>query len=376
LLAVLALGAAVLPSTGWTCALAIVLGLAGVVLLHGNGWRSGALVFAAIATSIGLLDLFAGLLSPQAHGAGLVESFEPYDWKIEDADLGYRPRPGSRVVATSTYDGKTVFRATYTIRPDGTRATPAAPAGADTYLFLGDSFMFGQGLSDDQTLPAQFAGDNGFTPRTVLFAAPGDAPNQFVRAVESGRFGALGKQKLKAVVTWIIPAHLARVTGDEPWLGPSPRYVLEDGAPRFTGSFEEHRWHDPIDGLRYLADAHFAFVAALGQRQRQERQAALFSALVLRLQELVREKLGAPLLVIYSWPDKDSPSGAGGRGGAQPALVAILEGLRARGVPLLGVDRLTYGIPVEKIMFPHDGHPTAFTDGLIAAELKRRLIGP
>ena len=37
--------------------------------------------------------------------------------------------------------------------------------------------------------------------------------------------------KVKAVVTWIIPDHLSRVTGDGGWLGASPRYVLEDGKP-------------------------------------------------------------------------------------------------------------------------------------------------
>ena len=40
---------------------------------------------------------------------------------------------------------------------------------------------------------------------------------------------AMPAQPVKAVVTWIIPAQLARVTGDGSWLGSSPRYVLEDG---------------------------------------------------------------------------------------------------------------------------------------------------
>lgn len=377
LIALLAVGAAALPSTGWTCGLTVVLGLAGVVLLRGNGWRSGALLIAAVAVAIGLLDLFAGLIAPQAHGVGLVKRFEPLDWIVPDKDLGYRPRPDTAVVATETWDAETVFHVTYTITADGTRATPKAPEGADIYLFMGDSFMFGQGLSDDETLPAQFAREADFKIRAVNFAVPGYAPNQLVRALEIGRLDTLKGQPVKAVMTWIIPAHLARVTGDEPWLGASPRYVLEAGRPpRYTGSFDRHRWSDPIDGLHHLANQQFPFVAAIGERQRQEHQAAVFTALVLRLQQLVREKFGAPLMVLYSWPDETAPPGFDPTYMAQPMLVSILKGLQSKGVPLMSVNKPTEGIDTSKLVLPHDGHPSALSDRVLAVSLKKRLIGP
>jgi hypothetical protein len=376
LIALLAIGAATLPSTAWSCGLAVALGLAGVVLLRGNGWRSGALLLAALALAVGLLDLFAGLLAPQAHGVDLVKTFEPRDWLVADPELGYRPRPDTRVVATATWGAETIFRATYTITADGLRATPAAPAGADTYLFVGESFMFGQGLDDGQTLPAQFAKANDFKIRTLNFSAPGYAPNQLVRAFETGRFDGLKGQPVKAVVTWIIPADMARVTGDESWLASSPRYVLDGGIPHFTGSFERHRWRDPLAGARYMADAHFPFIAAIGRSERQDHQAALFTALLVRLQELAREKLGAPLLVLYSWPDEDAPPGDFGAGRSQAKLVAILRGLRDRGLSLFSAERPTYGQPLAKLVIAHEGHPSAFADGLIAEALKKKLAGP
>jgi len=373
----LAIGAALLPGTGWICGLAVLLGLAGVVMLRGNRWRSGALLVAALAVAIGLLDLFAGLLAPQAHGVGLVTRFDPPDWMVPDPDLGYRPRPDTKVSVTATYGSETAFHATYTILPDGTRATPDAPADADTYLFVGDSFMFGQGLADDQTLPAQFARDQDFKVKSVLFAAPGYAPNQFVRAFEAGRLDRLKGRKVKAVVTWIIPPHLARVTGEESWLGSSPRYALVDGQPRYTGSFEQYRWRHPIDGLHDLADRQFPFIAALGQRARQQEQAALLTALMMRLQALAREKLDAPLIVLYSWPDEQTQPGFGGLDGkAQAFLVSVLAGLRQRGLSLVMLNTLTYGMDPSKITLPHDGHPSAFANGLFAAELKKRLNLP
>ena len=50
----------------------------------------------------------------------------------------------------------------------------SAPAGADTYLFIGDSFIFGQGLSDDQHLAAQFAKVNDLKVRAVNLGVPGN----------------------------------------------------------------------------------------------------------------------------------------------------------------------------------------------------------
>src|SRR2546423_1254213 len=70
----------VMRSAMWACALAALLAMAGVVLFRGNRWRTAALLTAALALSLALLDAFAGVLSPPAHGAGLVRAVEPRWW--------------------------------------------------------------------------------------------------------------------------------------------------------------------------------------------------------------------------------------------------------------------------------------------------------
>jgi hypothetical protein len=373
LLALLVLAAILLRSTLWLCALAALFGLAGVVLLRGNRWRSGALLVAALAVAGGLLDALAGWLAPQAHGAGLVTVTDPSEWLTPDANLGYRLRPDNVVVATATFDGQPVYRATYTVGPDGTRLTPAAPPGSDLYLFMGDSFMFGQGLDDDQHLAAQFARLNDFKVRTVNFSAPGWGPNHLVRAFEAGFFDRYAGDKVKAVVTWIIPDHLSRVTGDGEWLGASPRYVLENGKIEFTGSFSHYRWTHPLAGLRYQAGKVFSFIDAIGKRQHQLEQVELFDALLLRLRALAKEKLNAPLIVVYSWPDETSGPSYGAGVEDVPLLVALLDRLRKQGFELMSVDQFTSNIDSARLMFPHDGHPKAFVNGLIANGLMRQL---
>lgn len=348
-------------------AVVAVLGLAGVVVLRGNRARTGSLVVAALAVGLIGADLVADLFTPKAMGAGIVRVTDPRDWLVPDAVLGYRPRADTKVDVRETFDGKPVFHHTYTILADQTRATPDAPAGADSYLFMGDSFMFGEGLADSETLPAQFAQQVGRAVRTVNFAASGYAPNHWVRAAEAGLLDRYKSPGLQAAVTWIIPDHLARVTGDGGWLGSSPRYVLENGVPRYAGSFNEHRLYNPLAGARYYLGDWFGFVKAIGGRQRQQEQTDLFVALIVRLQALMRERFGVKLVVIYSWPDQPADD---------PLIAGVPARLRAANVPLLRVNDFTGNYDVSRLLIPHDGHPNAFQDGLIAVGLKRLLIGP
>ena len=263
LAALLAVGAVVLPSAMWACALAALLGLAGVVLFRGNRWRTSALVVAALALSLAVLDAFAGLLSLTPINYGLVRTTVPRYWPPPDPILGFRPQPNSEVLNIATFGPETLYRRTYHFDADAARVTPQGPAGADTYLFLGDSFIFGQGLPDDETLAAQVVKANGLKVRAVNLGVPGNAPNHLVRAFEAGLLDRYTSQSVKAVVTWIIPAQLARVTGDGSWLGSSPRYVLENGKLRHTGSFNEYRLLHPIAGAKYLLGEQFAFIDAI-----------------------------------------------------------------------------------------------------------------
>jgi hypothetical protein len=98
----------------------------------------------------------------------------------------------------------------------------------------------------------------------------------------------------------------------------------------------------------------------------------LFVALMVRLQQLSREKLGAPLIVVYSWPDEVHRKGYGDA----EFLIGVLNRLRQAGIALLSVDNLTSKIDMSLLLIPHDGHPTAYTYELIAGELKRRLAAP
>ena len=54
-------------------------------------------------------------------------------------------------------------------------------------------------------------------------------------------------------------------------------------------------------------------------------------------------------------------------------VVDTLLRVRKLGVQMLRADDLSDGHPLDKLMIPHDGHPTAFQNGMVADELKKRL---
>lgn len=348
-----------------------ILALAGVVLLQGETWRRTALVSAAVAASAFGLDMFATVAFPEDHRPALTRTVVPGSWIEPDAVLGYRLSPNAEVLETARYGDEPVYRAFYHIDEKGARRTAAGDPDAPTYLFLGDSFVFGQGLNDDESLAAQFTRATDGAIRGINLGVPGYAPNHLVRALEAGIIDRHSYNEPRGVVTWIIPAQLARITGDGPWLGSSPHYVLHEGQPKFTGSFARHRWTNPGAGLIHLLQSHFIFARTIGWHQRQQFQAELFVALLMRLQELVRVRLDAPLIVAYSWPDEESHPNYSGSEVPQDLLVEVISELRQRGIPLISMNRLITGKDPGLLFIPHDGHPTAFTNKLLAVELVR-----
>lgn len=374
LTATLVVGGALVRSVLSGLVFATVLGILGAIAFKNSRMRSGSLLIASLTISVLLLQLFQYFAFPPAMGSGLVRTVVPSDWLISDEGLGYRPRPNSKAFARASWEASTIYDVTYTIDADGGRVTPRLSAGTETYLFIGDSFIFGEGLQDADTLAAQFANITNLGLNTAIFAAPGYAPNHLVRAMEVGLFNRFKSKNVQAVITWLIPAQLSRVVGEGAWLGSSPRYVLDHGMLRHTGTFHDRLWQEPLSGIFDFAKEEIGFLKAIRSRQLEKEQADLFLALVARLEVLTREYLGAQLVVVYTWPDqKIERSGP-------PVATEVLQALRKfgehHGLLMIHVDELTRNSDETLLHIPHDGHPSAFTNRLVADALKRHLTRP
>lgn len=350
-------------------ALGALFSLGGVVLLQRPAWRTASLVLASTLLGLAGLNVAFWFVNPPAQNQGEVKVTGPEGWNIVDPVVGYRLRSNIEVDARASYDGELLYHTTYTIDPSGARLTPGSGPQGPTYLFIGDSLIFGEGLPDDQTMVARFA--QGLHPpaHVVNLGVIGYGPNNVVRGLETGYYDSHVVGRVKAAITWIAPWHVERVTGDAGWMADSPRYELQaDGGLRYTGSFAHHRLTHPLDGASWLARSELPWVARAMHASLFREQTALYVALLGRMAELVHQRFDAPLLVIINWPEREAP----GQNDLDflPAYRAIVK----LGLPLISVRQLMG--PSDQwgqYIIAHDGHPNARLAAMVAAALAKTL---
>jgi hypothetical protein len=202
--------------------LGVLFALVGVVLFRHPMVRNASLLVMSLMVGLAGFEIAFGLIdAPPDRGVAKVHT--PAKWSPYHPELGYRPLAGAAVDALATFGDKVVYHQTYTIEPSGARKTPGSAPHGPTYLFIGDSFIFGEGLADTETLPSQFAQGLKSKAHVVNLGVLGYGPNHLVRAMETGLYDSYVVGKVEAVITWIIPDQLLRVTGDGGWLTFSPR---------------------------------------------------------------------------------------------------------------------------------------------------------
>ena len=116
--------------------------------------RAGFTFLASLFLALTMAELLEPVLyRPQGNANQLIT---PLDyWHIRE--FGWIGAKGNYRFAALTPEGRTVYDVRYTIGDDGFRVTPLASTSGDKIVFYGDSFTFGDGLNDDETLPYNFA---------------------------------------------------------------------------------------------------------------------------------------------------------------------------------------------------------------------------
>jgi len=363
-LAVAAVSLIVLPFAAALAVIALVC-LVSIVRLRTPLGRNAALSLAAFLLGLAGIEFGLYLLEPRGQEVGAVRVQTPSDWYPYDPVLQYKLRPNTAVKARATWGGRLLYDVTYTIDAQGARVTPGSVDSGPTYIVMGDSYAFSEGVNDDETAASQFAQRLKPPAHVVNFGVPGWGATHQVRALETGLFDGAVVGKVAAVIVWVTPPHLERVTGDASWLANAPRYDFgPDGKLHYAGTFAEYRWTHPLAGLSWLARTHFRFVRRLTNAAMEREQARLYVALTARLKELVEERYHAPLILLSNGPEASPPD--------QPDLqyLPAFDGLRAIGTPVISVRKLL-GPPATwaPYFIPHDGHPTPLMNRMVADAL-------
>ncbi len=155
--------------------------------------------------------------------------------------------PGTTTRASLSVRGETIYDVSYTIDDRYARRTSdftSAEAGRDLFFF-GGSFVFGEGVEDDETLPSVVA---RLTTewRVTNFGFPGHGPSQMLQRLESDAPLQDSVPDDVTLVYVFIPGHVRRVIGSmrvaTSWGRKFPSYALDaDGELHLSGTFSDSR---------------------------------------------------------------------------------------------------------------------------------------
>lgn len=177
-----------------------------------------------------------------------------------DPLLGFRGRPNRQSRSVRRQGDRVIYDVHYTVGANGFRVTPQSSSEQKGRLvvFFGDSFTIGEGVNDNETLPAQYAAQANEV-RVANLGFHGYGPQQMLALLEAPQKAGIEHQGRAAAVYVYQSSHLMRLKGSlqvQAWGHHMPRYVLApDGKVELAGNFTTGR---PLFAALYplLARSH------------------------------------------------------------------------------------------------------------------------
>lgn len=282
---------------------------------------------------------------------------------VPDAVLGWGPGlPGvyhEKMIDTNT--GRTIYDATYTLDDHRLRKTISSDHGP-AVAFVGDSFTFGIGVNDNETMPQAFADLTGHRIRVLNLGFGAYSPQQFLRAMETGTYDKIVGPDLRAFVLLTAPWHSERVACQADYVAGAPRYVLEDGNPVYAGTCFDH-------GRPWLETvlSRVAILRALSRRYSIATggDIRLYVAEIRKAAALARQRYHVPTIVLFMSAGNMWMSGFSDQ--------EIMRELRAGGLPVIDTSLAEHTWDNPKLMIPGGWHPTPFAHRARAMLLKQFL---
>lgn len=300
--------------------------------------------------------------------------------------LGWAPGNGKSFVERARFDNKLLYQVTYTIDDHGLRiASPSVTPHnrqSNCLLFFGDSFTFGEGVKDDETMPYRVSEKTKRRYQAYNFAFLGYGPHQMLAQLQEGLVDAAIECKPAIVIYQALPDHVSRAAGLEAWSQFGPKYVsAKDNLVLLKGRFEDEEPHDflgrfrafhrnlPKDAKRYLEKSAMYRAFLFMHRPVNDEDIDVFLRIVERSRQIIESRYtGASFHVVF-WDFS----------GENPVESKIIEGLTQKGIPVHLISTILpeYRGHEERFKIDHaDGHPNSLAHDLVADYIVKRIITP
>ncbi len=342
----------------------------GAVISGVAAWQFIKVRLVAINVAV-ILVCLAGFELYQGYG----QSTQPLTWfegtythgqyYTVDPILGPAPKKNIVCTAIKKNSDETVYDVRYTIDGDGLRVTPKVPSDAPICLFFGDSFTFGEGLNDMESLPAQVSVQSKLKVGAINFGFHGYGPQQALASLESGRVNeVVGGRAVKWAVYSTLPDHIFRTVGRYDFNLGTPRYVIRNGILERDGMYPPNTIIKKILGksrvYRVITRADVYTPATDDDIDR-------YIKVVLAIRAKVRSTYGIDLTVLL-WGENAMAS--------DPNYPRIVAAFKQNKVTVISVERDIFGshYGTENYTIRGDGHPNALANHVIAAYINTHLV--
>lgn len=267
------------------------------------------LVIAISEGTCGLLNL-QNALNTETH------TTIPYMTPQISKYLGYTPIANSVFLVTATQHKKIIYQnAIYTINKDGLRYTPSSNEKSNQcLLFFGDSFTFGEGLNDDETLPYLVGKKTHHKYKIYNFAYSGYGPQQMLSAIEHGIVDKKIKNcKSTTAIYSGLPDHAKRIAGKLPWQKYDPKYSLVNNEAVYKGSFNgkkvgnSHPINPWLMKAQTIVFVHNKIVEqkTVVKESEEAQYEKLYIAILKKTKKLLKQKYNADFIILL-WDFGDS----------------------------------------------------------------------
>lgn len=353
---VIIIGLALALSRSWETLLNVLVGVViTALLLYGGEW------------------LFYALNHPQPAPRVWHEGDYTQDFFRPDDLLGYTVRPAAQIrsikkQAEGDAPPTIIYDVVYSIDEYHRRLTPVdpAPQQRDKFLlFFGDSFTFGEGLADNETLPYH-VGQLAPAYRPYNYGLSGYGPQQMLAKLQSDDLRREIPEKEGVAIYTFIDGHVERALGSmyvyNTWGDQMPYYTL-DGQGNLVrrGNFTTGR---PLLSTLYSLLGHSEIARYYNVNippRLQDRHYAFAARVIAAARDTFTAKYHSDDFYVLIYPDEGD------------YFEDLQPHFEAFGLNILNYDERLKLNPDEGLAIVGDGHPTGKTHHIVAGWITEDL---
>lgn len=325
-------------------------------LLRGK-LRDGLVVLTSLAFGLSMVEAIATISETKVSRVVAMKGLAVL-WP----DIGWGPGHAGRFHAekTNPNSGVPIYSADYMVDSNLLRPIHSAETGP-AIVFFGDSFTFGIGVNDADTLPQIFADLLGRKQRVLNLGVGGFGPQQFFAQLQTGRFDSVIGAQPQLFIFTTFAGHAERTACKPFWARYWPRFVLENGRVALKGECYQGSRLRVREWLEDMASYRLFIEPYLQKATQQDLE--LYIGMVLAAVNLAKEKYGVATLIPYIRDNLYLE----GKGYSDDE---IIQRFRDGGAVVVDVTLAKEAAAGAKLRIEGDGHPTPLANRLRALIIK------